>query len=78
MRLFAIVDMSKLCLVDEVTDDYFFKGKVKAVRDVTDKDETYIAIRKDQKYDILSREEYFQLFGESDVQLDEEVMFCKV
>lgn len=78
MRLFAIYENNRLTLTDNVTDEYFFQGKVICVKDyVQDKGE-YIAIKKNDKFAIFSMEEFLHLFGDKFHMFDEETYFSKV
>ena len=78
MRLFAIVEQGKLQLVNNVTDEYFFSGKVMHVKDYVQDSGDYLAVRKGDNYGIYSIEEYHDLFGDKFYEFDEEAYFSRV
>lgn len=77
MRLFATMENGKLGLTNDVTDAYFFSGKVRQVKDYTlDDIYNYVAIRKGDKFAIFSEDEYNQMFGNQVMNFDDEVRLC--
>lgn len=78
MRLFAIIEEGRLQLVNMVTDEYFFSGKVLFVKDYVQDTGDYIAVRKGSEYNIYSMEEFYQLYGDKFHSFDEEAYYSKV